>query len=188
MRNKGIAFDLTPLLDVILILMFIILVQGHGQVERAQTAAASSETDRRAIAAALDATRAENEALSSDNDTLRRQMGARNAVLDNSATIAISVETADEGRMLRIETEGQGVRSIPIRWEDRNSAANELRAALTQGVKAAGDQPVYLVFVFDRNEIYQTDYALVRDALQACKSTPHVYTVEVDAAESRSAD
>ena len=58
---------------------------------------------------------------------------------------------------------------IPYNWEDDNAAANRLRALLLEELQYAGDDAVFIVFQYDRSEIYRTEYLMIEHVIQNVK-------------------
>ena len=170
MRRREIFIELTSLLDVIMIMLFVLLTQARTQTA---DALASAEADRRAAEAARqEITRLEREAdaLTAQRDAARdeaaawqRQLLSEDLVLENSLVVTLSV---DERASIRLETEGN-TQTVTYRWEDDNYARNALRAALRTAV--AGEKPVFLVWQYDRATIYRAEYNMIRDLLQELK-------------------
>ena len=187
MRRREIFIELTSLLDVILIMLFVVLSQARTQTadalaaaeaDRAQTAALEQQlADSRAE---TDALRAETEALQQEADSLssradalreeadsaRRRLLSRDLVLDNSLVLTVSVP--DRTR-IRLETDGGGEQTVSYAWEDDNYARNALLSALRQQIDAGEDRAVFLVFQYDRADIYRAQYNMIRDILNEIK-------------------
>ena len=169
MRRREIFIELTSLLDVILIMLFVLLTQARTQTA---DALAEAEAGRGAAATAQRESarlEQENAALSADRDEAReeaaawqRQILSDALVLDNSLVVTLSAD----GTAIRLECEGEA-QTIAYRWEDENYARNALRAALRQTI--AGDKAVFVVFQYDRAAIYRTEYDMLREVLREIK-------------------
>ena len=170
MKRREIFIELTSLLDVIMIMLFVLLTQAKTQttdaLAEAEAGRAAAETAQQQIAQL----ERDNAALTGERDEAReeaaawqRQLISDDFVLENSLVVTLSV---DERAVIRLETEGQR-QTIAYRWEDDNYARNALRAALNTA--ASGDKAVFLVFQYDRTAIYRTEYDMVRELLQELK-------------------
>ena len=170
MKRREIFIELTSLLDVIMIMLFVLLTQAKTQttdaLAEAEAGRAAAETAKQQIAQL----ERDNAALTGERDEAReeaaawqRQLISDDFVLENSLVVTLSV---DERAVIRLETEGQR-QTIAYRWEDDNYARNALRAALNTA--ASGDKAVFLVFQYDRTAIYRTEYDMVRELLQELK-------------------
>ena len=171
--------ELTSLLDVIMIVMFLILMQSRNQVNTANMAATESSAAKEEMASEMAALKAENE-------SLKRLTNGRAAADANSDVISISLQSGENGREILLESTPEGsasaadTESISLTWDNRNYASNALYAALSRRIHESTAQVVFLIFEYDRNDIYQSDYTLIMDAIQRQKQDPRVYTVEYD--------
>ena len=187
MRRREIFIELTSLLDVILIMLFVLLTQARAQTSDALAAAEADRAQVTALEQQLadsraetDALRAETEALQQEADSLssradalreeadsaRRRLLSRDLVLDNSLVLTVSVP--DRTR-IRLETDGGGEQTVSYAWEDDNYARNALLSALRQQIDAGEDRAVFLVFQYDRADIYRAQYNMIRDILNEIK-------------------
>ena len=187
MRRREIFIELTSLLDVILIMLFVVLSQARTQTadalaaaeaDRAQTAALEQQlADSRAETDALraetetlqqeaDALASRADALREEADSARRLLLSRDLVLDNSLVLTVSVPDRTQ---IRLETDGGGSQTISYAWENDNYARNALLAALRRQIEEGDGQAVFLVFQYDRSAIYRTQYDMIRDILNEIK-------------------
>ncbi|MBO4839137.1 MAG: hypothetical protein J5493_07205 [Lachnospiraceae bacterium] len=184
MKNKRTIFiELTSLLDVILIMIFVLLMQARTQTAQAMDKAAEEEKAAQEINRELDQARAEYSALEEDArtreeglqeeiaglnqeigqqqeeiDGLKRRMSSRELVLDNSLLLTLSVT---EDRRIRLETADREEALIPYDWANETYAVNRLRSLLSEGLCAASGRAVFLVFQYDREQIYKAEYDMI---------------------------
>lgn len=173
MRRRQIFIELTSLLDVILIMLFILLIQARNTTAQAMDTAAQAESSAAELQAELSAAYAEQDALraAADAETeranaLQRQLWTQNIVLDNSLLLTVSVDR--EGR-IRLETEGTGETAIPYSWEDDTYARNRLRGLLLDKLKTTDREAVFLVFQYDRARVYHAEYEMIEGIIQEVK-------------------
>ena len=187
MRRREIFIELTSLLDVILIMLFVLLTQARTQTSDALAAAEADRAQVTALEQQLADSRAETDALRAETETLqqeadslssradalreeadsaRRRLLSRDLVLDNSLVLTVSVP--DRTR-IRLETDGGGEQTVSYAWEDDNYARNALLSALRQQIDAGEDRAVFLVFQYDRADIYRAQYNMIRDILNEIK-------------------
>ncbi len=133
MKKRTIFIELTSLLDVILIMIFVLLTQARAQTTEAiedaaadraalkeirrelkdeQAAAASREESLKAEIGALESKAAD---LETQVEELGRQLLTEDLVMDNSLVLTISV-AADTSILLEVR-EGESIR-IPYDWND----------------------------------------------------------------------
>ena len=170
MRRREIFIELTSLLDVIMIMLFVLLTQARTQTADALSAAEADRAEAAAVRAELNElrgelgrTQRERDDAREEADARRRQLLSEDLVLDNSLVVTISV---DERAVIRLESEGQ-TQTVTYRWEDDNYARNALRAALHRAV--AGDKAVFLVFQYDRAVIYRSEYEMIRETMREAR-------------------
>jgi biopolymer transport protein ExbD len=186
-KRREIFIELTSLLDVILIILFVVLTQAR---TRTADAIAEAEADRskaavleqaladsreeldalRSSAASLqeeaDSLLEQTEALRAEADSARRRLLSRELVLDNSLVATVSIP---DRTSIRVETDGGGAQTISYAWEDDNYTRNALLSALRQALSAGEGQAVFLVFQYDRSAIYRAEYDMIRDVLGEIK-------------------
>ena len=198
MRNRGVMIELTALLDVIMIMMFLLLMQSRQQVGDAYRSAeenvaaaaemaAELEAVRTETAAEIEAVQAEAEAslqtYTDENGYLKRLLNGRSIAEENSCILSVSIQGGGEARYIRVEALDGAAETVSLAWDNRAYAANALHAVLTGIIRESEAQAVFIVFQYDRNLVYQSDYALVMDAVLRQKQMPHVFTAEYDFSE-----
>lgn len=166
MRQRQIFIELTSLLDVILIMIFVVLTQA-----RSQTAAAleSAEADRSAaeqLQSELSESRAEAAQLREQAEALGRQVLTEDLVVDNSLVLTVSVSP---GGAIRLESAGADAVLIPYDWADDTFAVNKLRSELLDALRATDREAVFIVFQYDRAAIYRTEYDMIARVVQEVK-------------------
>ena len=187
MRRREIFIELTSLLDVILIMLFVLLTQAKTQTADALAAAQADRAQVTALEQQLAESRAETEAARSETEALqqeaegllsrteklqeeadsaKRRLLSRDLVTENSLVLTVSVP---DGRQIRLETDGGGSQTISYAWEDDNYARNALLSAIRQQMAAGEGQAVFLVFQYDRAAIYRAQYEMIRDVLGEIK-------------------
>ena len=185
MKRREIFIELTSLLDVILIMLFILLVQARTTTAQAVDAAAEAQSAVTAMQAELSAAnarqdelrmeadeqraRADAESMRADGeaeraDALQRQLWTENIVLDNSLVLTVSV-----GKDGVIRLEGEGKTNISYDWADDTYAKNRLRGLLLDKLKTTSREAVFLVFQYDRSSVYHAEYEMIEGIIQEVK-------------------
>jgi hypothetical protein len=183
-KKRTIFIELTSLLDVILIMIFVLLTQARAQTTEAiedaaadraalkeirrelkdeQAAAASREESLKAEIGALESKAAD---LETQVEELGRQLLTEDLVMDNSLVLTISV-AADTSILLEVR-EGESIR-IPYDWNDSTYAVNRLRSLLYEQLGLAEERTVFLVFQYDRTAIYHAEYETILHVVQGTK-------------------
>ena len=173
MRRRQIFIELTSLLDVILIMLFILLIQARNTTAQAMDAAAQAEDSVAKLQTELSAAYDEQNVLraAADAETeranaLQRQLWTENIVLDNSLLLTVSVDRSGD---IRMETEGQGQAAIAYSWGDDTYARNRLRGLLLDKLKTTDREAVFLVFQYDRARVYHAEYEMIEGIIQEVK-------------------
>lgn len=166
MRRRTIFIELTSLLDVILIMIFILLTQARSQTASALEAAETERMTSAKLEEELITSRGNADFWHAEADALTRQLITENLVLDNS--LVLTVSCAEDGSIL-LENNGVEEALIPFSWENPNPASNRLRALLLEDLGKAGDDVVFIVFQYDRSEIFHTEYLAVGEVIRSVK-------------------
>ena len=173
MRRRQIFIELTSLLDVIIIMLFILLIQARNTTAQAMDAAAQAEDSVAKLQTELSAAYDEQNVLraAADAETeranaLQRQLWTENIVLDNSLLLTVSVDRSGD---IRMETEGQGQAAIAYSWGDDTYARNRLRGLLLDKLKTTDREAVFLVFQYDRARVYHAEYEMIESIIQEVK-------------------
>lgn len=184
MKKRQIFIELTSLLDVILIMLFMILMQARTQTNSAMAEAeeirASVEDIKQEMADAeqkyeqeisdvqlmYEEVSNEYSALQDNYKVLERQIITENLVLDNSLVITVSI--GKNGAII-VETTGKQPISIPYDWNDETYAENSLRAELKSRIQKSSEETVFYVFQYDRSKIYEKEYHLICNSAEMIK-------------------
>lgn len=173
MRRRQIFIELTSLLDVILIMLFILLIQARNTTAQAMDTAAQAEGSVAKLQTELSAAYDEQNVLRAAADAeaeranaLQRQLWTENIVLDNSLLLTVSVDRSGD---IRMETEGQGQAAIAYSWGDDTYARNRLRGLLLDKLKTMDREAVFLVFQYDRARVYHAEYEMIESIIQEVK-------------------
>ena len=180
MNRNGIIVELTPLLDVILIILFFILVQSAGRIDIAY--ADMREAFEEEIEAFIEEFGDEIGHLRqaySDFDALR--LGLE----EDTDIIIISISTNPVNRDMRsilIEATGT-VTEISLTWDRfvRDEASMSLNTVLAEQLRQAGSAVTFAVFKFDGANIFVDDYQLIRLAIHNQRlHNPQMFFAEMD--------
>ena len=165
MRRREIFIELTSLLDVILIMIFVLLTQARAQTARAletaeedQVKVGQLQSELQDVNARLDDALAQADLFREERDALGRQVLTQGLVTDNSRIVTVSVAP---GGAIRLESEGTAAQVIPYDWEDDTFASNRLRSALLEFLRGGDGEAVFIVFQYDRAAIYRTEYDMI---------------------------
>ena len=190
MKKRQIFIELTSLLDVILIMLFMILMQARTQtrsaMEEAAEVKASVEGIRQEMADAqlkyeqeisetqqkYETVSSEYTALQNSYGVLERQIITDNLVLDNSLVITVSI---GQDNSILMETTGKQPGRIPYDWNDETYAENRMKAEVNDRIQQSRDETVFYVFQYDRSKIYEKEYNLICNSVERIKQTAKEY-------------
>ncbi len=184
MKKREILIELTSLLDVILIMIFLLLSQARAETQAAiddaamESAAAESLAaelervldERDDLEASMESERArfeeEKEALSESYAALERQMIAEGLVLENSRVLTISI--GKDLSSVTFESEG-GTYRIAYQWGNDTYVKNRLKALVHEELREISGESVFIVFLYDRTKIYESAYELIVETIREIK-------------------
>lgn len=173
--KRSPVIEMTALLDVIMILMFLVLAGASQKVEDIKKDYVSSEVLEERISG-----------LQSQNESLIRRLSSFTVLKSSCLVITLSVNRSeDKSRSVLLECEGEQSQTIELTWFNLQYVKNTLSAQIAGIIdrKLPRYQAVFIVFQYDRNVIYQTDYRLISSVIQARKTRANVYCAEYDIRE-----
>jgi len=179
MKKNSILIELTPLLDVILIMLFLILVQSAGRVD------AFYEDTRLAFETEFEAFKAEYY----QEMAHLRQVGADYSALrlgleEDTGIVLISI-VADgddiDHRWILVEADAQ-VAQIYLTWNalERDNAALELNTVLAGKIQGTENSVIVVVFRYDSSAIFMSDHRLVSNAIHIQRQFNQLVVAELD--------
>ena len=135
MKRREIFIELTSLLDVILIMIFVLLTQAKAQTAKAmdeqaykEQEAISLQEEVEDLQASLDHAWEELGIVQEENDQLKRQLMTQDLVLDESLVITIR---AEDDKIIREIRDGSAD-SIAYTWGNETYVSNKLRSMILQ--------------------------------------------------------
>lgn len=171
------VIDLTPLLDVILILLFLILASVSTQAEQMAGDAAKAQR--------------QIDTLQAEKDALQRTVEGF-AILDQKAqliNVFLEKGSSNVSRTIHVET-AAGTSTFLLTWSNGGvvqTALEEKLSALCNGNSEAEKQISFITFRYDRNSIYQSDYTMISNAITSVKIHANdIYSAEYDIGEDHS--
>ena len=168
MKRREIFIELTSLLDVIMIMLFVLLTQARTQADAAVSSAAEAEAAAASVQEELTRAETERDALREKVGQLEREGITLGVVEENSLVVTLSVQ-AGEPRAALIEPRDGASLRVALDPGDENYTVNRLRTALTGLLRDSGKETVFIVFQYDRTAIYQSEYALIGSVVRELK-------------------
>ena len=161
MKKRQILVELTPLLDVILIMLFVLLVQSKTQVQAAEVDRAEAESESAVL-------KVELESVKNVLEEAKRRERTLGIVDEKSAIVTVSVIESSPRRIL-IESDGGTVTYVSLDSGRSDTARERFIGALRSIIEEGGTESAFLVFQYDRNGIYNSEYELIKDAVLELK-------------------
>ena len=161
MKKRQILVELTPLLDVILIMLFVLLVFSKSQVDDSVSAAEQAQSESALLQKEL--------ALTQDAPhTLQRHERTLDVVDEQSLLLTVSLEDGPV-RRIRIESEDGIETFLALDSQRSREAAERFHALLMDRIDGWENESIFLVFQYDRNTIYHSEYELISGVIMALK-------------------
>ncbi len=154
-RSSGGQIDMTPLLDVLFSILFIVLLAG-AQSERDNAASARGEEDR-----LVSQIRELEEKLTARED----QMESYDTYHARAVIVTVTNFSDDAGHRLRLSIgldPGEG-EAILLGTDRLESVRARLRSFVERCLDPADPQPVYILFYCEKSLIYKSEYDAVVD-------------------------
>lgn len=174
MRRKEIALELTPLLDVILTLLFMVLISVTQQVQSTQ-----QEAQR-----ALDEANEKIELAEKKILQLNQSAVSMELLQDNCKVVTIAAyndkDVPGERTITVKDNNDEEPYEIRYDWTNLTFAKNAFKQTLTNSyLTLEGDeQIIFIVFQYDSKSIYNYDYSFINAVLSTVNAErPEVYTV-----------
>lgn len=157
-RRRLNVIELTPLLDVIMIILFMVLSHSSATV----TAAQQESTELRG----------ELQTAGAENDELRTELAIAQSRLDgaqgyneNSAAAAVSIVRHEGEKRTITVCEGEKVREISFDWDSLGYAESALSSELSRFCRENEGKAVFISFTYDSAEIFRRDYEIISAVL-----------------------
>jgi len=197
MKKNNVLIELTPLLDVILIILFFILVQSEGRMgDFYEETREAFEAELAVYQAEMDAFM-EDQALEMDAFIAEhahemehlRGISADYAALrlgleENAGVIMVSIASeADNSnnRWILVEADSHTIR-IDLCWDTRarENASLEFSTVLANKIQNTDSAVVVLVFRFDSTRTFAADHRLVSGAIHIQRQFVQLVFAELD--------
>lgn len=176
MKKQGIVLELTALLDVILIMLFLVMQSASDAAQNAQTAA------QEALAAA-ETMRAETAAAQVEVQQARDALAAFEIVADNAEVIKVQVTGSAGRHCIRVSTENIGgtetlIEEITSDISDQVYVTNALTSAINAAQEYEEAEFTVIVFSYDSRKIYKYEYDIIDRVTAKAALARNVYTVQ----------
>lgn len=156
-RRRLNVIELTPLLDVIMIILFLVLSQSSAAVNGAEQESASLREE-------LENAGAENDELRGELVLVQSKLDSAEGVNENSAAAAVGIVRYGDKRVLMV-AEGDRVKEISFDWDSLTYAENALSQEISRICRENEEKAVFVSFTYDSREIFRRDYEMISSVL-----------------------
>ncbi|MGN0690757.1 MAG: hypothetical protein ACI4K7_00220 [Oscillospiraceae bacterium] len=161
-RRNSIGIELTPLLDVILILLFLVMTRNTAETERIAEEYEASEQQHIENESRLEAELENSRLQTSDAENI---ISGYESFDEYSVIIAVGITRSSDGtRTISLSEKGE-ISHISYGWDNLRYGENALKAELENMISSAEERPVFISFNYDENDIYLRDYQLISSVL-----------------------
>lgn len=168
MRKRDIPIELTSLLDVILIILFVLLMQAETQTGAAQEVSRQAEAEVQNAQAEIQALKMERDSLLVKIGEMEREGITIGLVEENSFIVTLSIQDLNT-RTLLVEVWDGETTHILVDTNDYGYTAKKLYSTIRSSIQAQKKETVFVVFQYDSNTIYQSEYILVSNVVRQLK-------------------
>ena len=173
-RRKSVVVELTSLLDVIFIMLFMVMSRSHAAAEEAQEKAAESVAKIQAEAAltvsgyeediALYQSMLEEVEKERENITsMQNEINSFEQFREMSEIITVYVFDSGYKRSVKVESAEKN-ESIDFDWDNMGYAREQLTEILN-GIAGGTECPVFIIFNYNGEIIYRRDYNMVTEVI-----------------------
>ena len=164
-RGLGEAvIDLTSLLDVVFIILFLVMQRTGGLARQAETQAENLQEQLRQKEAQV-------EILKKDAETAWNQVQSYEQLQDSSVIVSVWIfpDAGDGRRSIVLSSNVDDVKEIVLTWNTMQTGQMQLENYLTELAELRPGMPLFINFQYDGNADYTGDIALVQTVLDYVK-------------------
>ncbi len=172
-KHRDVAIELTPLLDVIMILLFLIMMNNSTASKDAKKKAdekvAEAQAQVQEIEEKLESVELEKLELQEKNERLSSRAEGLEVFKEYASIVTISVMYSEKyKRLILINNDGT---DETVSYDDKSLkyGENTLNSKLSEIVGDSG-HPVFLVFTYDENVILHYDREMISSVLTKLQS------------------
>jgi len=162
-NHRNVAIELTPLLDVILIMLFLIMTGSQSAIDETKE---KSEKAVKVAEAEAGELREKIDVLEEDNQLLSTKVAGLEAFSEYAKIVGLSISYDDNGRHILIDDAGSW---DYIDFDNESTAYGErtLRDKLQK--LSEREEPIFIVFTYSDEKILTADYNMITSVLSDLK-------------------
>lgn len=170
-RRKSVIVELTSLLDVIFIMLFMVMSRNQAATEQAQQDAAQSVAEMQAAVSEYEEKFTEYQAILDETAEERENIASMQSRLESMEQFGemariVTVYVYDSGykRSIKLEANGETA-AVDFDSGNMDYAREKFTAELDGAVKDS-PYPVFIIFSYDEDKVYRRDYELVTEVIE----------------------
>ncbi len=180
-RRKSVIVELTSLLDVIFIMLFMVMSRSENTAAEAQQKAENEIVSAQAQVSEMEETLNNYKGILKETEAERNNLEYVNNKLESYEKFSeyakiLSVYVVDGGyKRILVVADNENKVEIDYGWDNMGYAEKSLSEELEKQIKST-ENPVFISFNFDSDKIYRQDYNMITEAITAVQSGyEHVY-------------
>lgn len=155
-RRQNVIIELTPLLDVIMIMLFLIMTRSSDAAAKQMEQA---DKDVKTYEQQAEEAKAENEILVTENAELKGKLASIESFEEFATIISVTVVMGEGGERTIVVNCGDKDEYISYNWDNTRFGENSLKATLNKLTN--GEGPKFISFTYDETKIYNVDYEMI---------------------------
>lgn len=169
-KRKSVIVELTSLLDVIFIMLFMVMNQSQTAAEEAQSDAAAevaaAQVQVEAMEEEVEGYRVIIDEVEADRlnlESIKNKLNSYEVFEEYATIISVSVLDHSYKRTIIVENGGETV-NTDFSWDNMDYAESSLNETLNSCIKDS-ENPVFIVFSYNGDNIYRQDYNMVSEVM-----------------------
>ena len=169
-KRKSVIVELTSLLDVIFIMLFMVMNQSQTAAEEAQSDAAAevaaAQVQVEAMEEEVEGYRVIIDEVEADRlnlESIKNKLNSYEVFEEYATIISVSVLDHSYKRTIIVENGGETV-NTDFSWDNMDYAESSLNETLNSCIKDS-ENPVFIVFSYNGDKIYRQDYNMVSEVM-----------------------
>lgn len=169
-KRKSVVVELTSLLDVIFIMLFMVMNQSQTAAEEAQNNAAAeiaaAQVQVEAMEEEVEGYRVIIDEVEADRlnlESIKNKLNSYEVFAEYASIFSVSVLDNSYKRTIVVENGGETV-SIDFDWDNMDYAESALSETLNSCITDS-ENPVFIVFSYNGDKVYRQDYNMIAEVM-----------------------
>ena len=169
-KRKSVVVELTSLLDVIFIMLFMVMNQSRTAAAEAQSTAAeeiaSAQVQVETMQAEVESYReiiSEVETERANLEQMQSKLNSYEVFKEYAKIISVHVLDSTYKRTIKVDDGTENV-NIDFNWDNMDYASSVLTDTLNECIDTA-ENPVFIVFSYNGDKLYRQDYNMISEVM-----------------------